>query len=226
MEVREILEELERLGKPEAVEGMARFGITPRRTYGVSIPDLRRLAKRLGHDHSLALALWDVDTRETRILASMVDEPEKVTERQMDEWASEFDYWEICDQVCMNLFVYADSAWKKIREWSRSEEEFVRRAALALIAMKAWKDKEARDHDFEEILSVIVQCADDERPMVKKAVSWALRQIGKRNAHLNAKALKVAQEIEKIGTKTAKWVARDVTRELTSERIRKRLGLE
>ena len=202
---------------------MAKFGITSKNAYGVSIPDLRKLAKKIGKNHDLALQLWEIDTRETRILASMIDEPDLVTEEQMESWVKKFDYWEICDQVCMNLFAYTKFAYGKALEWSKREEEFVKRAGFALMAWLAFKDKKADDAKFEEFFMAIKEESTDDRTYVKKAVNWALRQIGKRNLNLNKKAIEVAREIQKKDSKTARWIARDALRELTSKKIQERL---
>jgi len=218
-----ILEKLKSLSNPIAIEGMAKFGITPKKTYGVSIPLLRKMAKEIGKDHKLALQLWDIDIRETRILASMIDEPDLVTEEQMEKWVRDFDCWEVCDQVCQNLFTYTKFAYKKVVEWSKRDEEFVKRAGFALMAWLAFKDKKADDVKFEKFFPIIKKESTDERNYVKKAVNWALRQIGKRNMNLNRKAIEVAKEIQKINSKTAKWIARDAIRELTSEKIQERL---
>jgi len=218
-----ILEKLKSLSNPIAIEGMAKFGITPKKTYGVSIPLLRKMAKGIGKDHKLALQLWDIDIRETRILASMIDEPDLVTEEQMERWVKDFDCWEVCDQVCQNLFTYTRFAYKKVVEWSKRDEEFVKRAGFALMAWLAFKDKKADDVKFEKFFPIIKKESTDERNYVKKAVNWALRQIGKRNMNLNRKAIEVAKEIQKINSKTAKWIARDAIRELTSEKIQERL---
>jgi len=221
--VEEIVDKLKSLSDPKAVEGMAKFGITPKNAYGVSIPDLRKLAKKIGKNHNLALQLWGIDTRETRILASMIDEPDLVTEEQMESWAKEFDYWEICDQVCMNLFAYTKFAYGKALEWSKRKEEFVKRAWFALMAWLAFKDKKADDAKFEEFFMAIKEESTDDRTYVKKAVNWALRQIGKRNLDLNKKAIEVAREIQKKDSKTARWIARDALRELTSKKVQERL---
>jgi len=218
-----ILEKLKSLSNPIAIEGMAKFGITPKKTYGVSIPLLRKMAKGIGKDHKLALQLWDIDIRETRILASMIDEPDLVTEEQMERWVKDFDCWEVCDQVCQNLFTYTRFAYKKVVEWSKRDEEFVKRAGFALMAWLAFKDKKADDVKFEKFFPIIKKESTDERNYVKKAVNWALRQIGKRNLNLNKKAIEIAKEIQKINSKTAKWIARDAIRELTSEKIQERL---
>jgi len=223
MQVSKIIEKLKSLSNPKAIEGMAKFGITPKRTFGVSIPNLRKIAKEIGINHSLATSLWQTNLRETMILASMIDDPELVTEEQMEDWVKGFDYWEICDQVCQNLFTYTKFAYQKAIEWSKRDEEFVKRAGFALMAWLAFKDKKAKDEQFEVFFPIIKRESTDNRLLVKKAVNWALRQIGKRNLNLNKKAIETAREIQKVDSKSAKWVASDAIRELTSEAIQERL---
>ena len=223
MKFEDIIKELESLSSPEDVEGMARFGITPEKTYAVRIPELRRIAKVAGKNHQLALELWEADYRETRILACMVEDPKTMTEEQMNKWASEFDYWEICDQCCMKLFRMTPFAYKKIFEWSQREEEFAKRAAFTLIAVLAVHDKDAADGKFEQFFPLIIRESTDNRNYVKKAVNWALRHIGKRNLKLNRKAIKIAKQIDKMDSKSAKWIAKDALRELESDKIRNRL---
>jgi 3-methyladenine DNA glycosylase AlkD len=221
----EVLERLETLGSPEAVSGMVRFGITPARTFGVSMPELRRLGREVGTDHSLALALWAVDTRETRILASLVGDPDRVTSEEMDAWASDFDYWEICDQCCMNLFWRTAIAYEKCAEWSVAEDEYVRRAAFALVAVLAWKDKAAPDEQVLGLLSLVEEAAGDPRPMVKKALDWALRQVGKRSAACHGPALALARDLAADDDKARAWVGRTAAKELESEKVLSRLGI-
>ena len=223
MQYNEIIQRLKSLSDPEAVKGMARFGINPENTYGVSIPNLRRIAKEAGKDHVLAQELWASGIHEAKILASMVDEPKAVTEEQLEAWVKDFDSWDVCDQVCMNLFDRVPLAWQKVGDWSQREEEFAKRAAYTLIACLAWHDKEAGDEKFVALLPVIVKGATDERNFVKKAVNWALRHIGKRNPNLNKLAIKTAEEIQKIDSRAARWIAADALRELTSEAVQKRL---
>ncbi len=221
----DVVERLRGLGSPRGREGMARFGIDPARALGVRIPDLRRLAKELGKDHSLALALWRSGVHEARILASMVDEPERVTERQMEAWARAFDSWDVCDQVCGNLFDRTSFAAEKTQEWMGRDQEFVKRAGFALAAWRAVHDREARDRDFVELLPMIEREADDPRNFVKKAVSWALRQIGKRNRSLNRKAVAAAKRLAaRADSVPARWVGKDALRELTSAAVQGRLG--
>jgi 3-methyladenine DNA glycosylase AlkD len=224
MKYEDIMQRLKYLSDPEAVKGMARFGINPENTYGVSIPNLRKIAKEAGRDHALASELWASGIHEAKILASMIDEPKAVTEEQMEAWVKGFDSWDVCDQVCMNLFDKVPLAWQKISDWSEREEEFVKRAAYTLIACLAWHDKKAEDEKFVALLPVIVKGATDERNFVKKAVNWALRHIGKRNQSLNRVAIKTAEEIRGIDSKAARWIAADAIRELTSEAVQKRLA--
>jgi len=223
MQYDDILKRLKSLSDPRAVEGMAKYGITPEKTYGVSIPNLRKIAKEIGKDHEFAQKLWGSDIRETRILASMIDNPETVTEEQMEEWVKDFDYWEICDQCCQNLFIKTDFAYQKAVDWSGRDEEFIKRAGFALMAWLAFKDKKAKDEQFEKFFPIIKREATDNRNFVKKAVNWALRQIGKRNIALNMKAIETAKEIQKIESKSAKWIAQDAIKELTSDAIQERL---
>lgn len=223
MQYDDILKRLKSLSDPRTVEGMAKYGITPERTYGVSIPNLRKIAKEIGKDHELAQKLWGSDIRETRILASMIDNPETVTEEQMEEWVKDFDYWEICDQCCQNLFIKTDFAYQKAVDWSGRDEEFVKRAGFALMAWLAFKDKKAKDEQFEKFFPIIKREATDNRNFVKKAVNWALRQIGKRNLNLNMKAIETTKKIQKTESKSAKWIAQDAIKELTSDAIQERL---
>jgi len=223
VEYDDILKKLRALSNPKAVEGMARFGINPKNTYGVSIPNLRKMAKETGINHTLAQQLWKSDIRETRILASMIDDSEVVTEEQMERWVKDFNYWEICDQCCMNLFKYTEFAHQKCVKWSLNEREFVKRAGFVLMACLAVSDKKADDKQFERFLPIIKREAIDNRNYVKKAVNWALRQIGKRNLNLNKKAMETTKEIEKIDSRSAKWIASDAIRELTSQAVQKRL---
>ncbi len=217
------LKQLKSLADPEAVAGMARFGINPDKTLGVSIPALRRMAKEIGKNHELAQQFWSSGIHEARILAGMVDDPGEVTEEQMELWADDLDSWDVCDQVCSNLFDKTGFAYKKAHEWSRREEEFIKRAGFVLMASLSVHDKKEGDERFFEFLPSIKKGALDERNFVKKAVNWALRQIGKRNIVLNRAAIETANDIRKIDSKAAKWIASDALRELTSEKIRNKL---
>jgi 3-methyladenine DNA glycosylase AlkD len=218
-----IIGELKFLSNPSALEGMASFGITPGRAYGVAIPELRRIAKNIGKDHELAAGLWAYGYRETQILASMVDDVKYVTEKQMEQWVNEFNYWEICDQCCMNLFEDMPYAYDKAIQWSRREEEFVKRAGFVLMARLAVSDKKAANERFIAFFPMIKEGALDKRNFVKKAVNWALRQIGKRNLSLNARAIELAEELQQTGNASARWVAADAIRELTGEKVQQKL---
>ena len=222
--VDEVLNMLRAKARPDQLEGMARYGIVGEKRLGVSMPGLRQIAKQVGKDHQLALRLWQTGIPEAMILASMVDVPGEATEQQMDQWVRDLNSWDVCDQACMNLFEKTPLAWKKIRDWSTHEEEFVRRAAFALAACLAWHDKEAPDDRFLALLPVIKEGATDERRMVKKAVSWALRNIGKRNRHLHGVILQVVSELQDMDSRSARWIARDVVRDLSSDATRRRLS--
>ena len=221
----QVLEKLKSLSNAEALKGMARFGINVAKAFGVSMPNVRILAKKIGKDHKLAQELWESEIHEARILAGLIDEPDKVTEKQMDRWVKNFNSWDVCDQVCFNLFDKTEFAFQKINEWSKRKEEFVKRTAFALMAGLAIHSKTAGDKEFENFFPIMIREARDERNFVKKAVNWALRQIGKRNINLNKKAIKVAKQIQKIDSKSAKWIANDAIRELTSPQIQARLKL-
>jgi len=221
--VEDVLERLKNKARPDQLEGMARYGIAVEQRLGVSIPDLRKLAKELGQDHKLALKLWKTGIAEPKLLAAMIDDPNKLTEEQMEDWVKDIDSWDVCDQVCTNLFEKTPLAWKKIIDWSSREEEFVKRTAFSLIACLAWHDKKASDEKLINLLPVIMRGATDERNFVKKAVNWALRNIGKRNLNLNEAAINTAKEIQRLDSKAARWVASDALRELQSEAIQIRL---
>jgi 3-methyladenine DNA glycosylase AlkD len=220
----DVLAELHARANPDNVAGMARFGIVGAQRLGISMPELRRIAKTAGRDHQLALALWRTGIPEARIVAALVDQPGQLTEQQMDDWVADFEAWDVCDQVCMNLFDKTPLAWKKVRDWAERDEEFVKRAAFALLACLAWHDKTAADERFVELLPLIERAAIDQRNYVKKAVSWALRTIGKRNAQLNQAAIQVARELQQLDGKAARWVANDALRELEGDAVQKRLG--
>jgi 3-methyladenine DNA glycosylase AlkD len=220
----ELLTKLKTKARPDQLAGMARYGMKTENRLGTQMPELRKLAKETGKNHDLAMRLWQTGIAEARILASMVAEPEKLTEQQMDSMTADVDSWDVGDQTCMNLFEKTPLAWQKIQEWSQREEEFVKRTAYGLIACLAWHSKTATDQQFTDTFSAIAHGAQDQRKSVQKAVSWALRNTGKRNPNLNKKAIALAMEIQKTGTKPARWVASDVIRELTGEAVQKRLN--
>jgi 3-methyladenine DNA glycosylase AlkD len=219
----EILERLKALSNPEAVQGMARYGINPENTYGVSIPNLRAIARETGRNHLLAQQLWASGIHEARILAGMIDDPKIVSEEQIGRWVKDFDSWDVCDQSCMNLFEKTEFAYRKAVDWSRREEEYVKRAGFVMMARLAVSDKKADDAQFEKFFPLIREGAADDRNFVKKAVNWALRQIGKRNHSLNLKAIEVARDISKMDSRSARWIASDALRELTGEAVQERL---
>jgi 3-methyladenine DNA glycosylase AlkD len=223
MHADEVLKKLKSLGDPKAVDGMAKFGINSKNTYGVSIPVLRGIAKESGTNHALAQKLWTSGVHEARILAGMIDDPELVTERQMEEWVKDFDSWDVCDQICSNLFDGTRFAHQKAVEWSVRKEEFVKRAGFVLMAALSVHDKKAKDEEFVRFLPIIKRESVDERNFVRKAVNWALRQIGKRNANLNEAAIKMANEITMMDSKSSKWIASDALRELTSKAVQEKL---
>jgi len=223
MDAGAVVRELRSRGDARAVEGMKRFGIAGNAVLGVSVPELRALAKKAGRSHELALELWETEIHEARIVAALVDEPEKVTAEQMDRWAGEFDSWDICDACCGNLFDKTKFAHAKALEWSGADSEFVKRAGFSMMAELAVHDKSAKDAKFVRFFPSIRKGSTDERNFVRKAVNWALRQIGKRNALLNKRAIAVAGEIWKLDSKSARWVAADALRELKSPRVTKRL---
>ncbi len=223
MQCEEVIKKLKSSSNPKNVEGMARFGINPNNTYGVSIPILRKLAKDIGKNHELAQQLWASKIHEARILAAMIDITSRVNEKQMDSWAKDFDSWDVCDQVCMNLFDKTTFAYKKAVEWSSRKEEFVKRAGFAIMASLAVHDKNAKDADLIRFRPIIKKESADGRNFVKKAVNWALRQIGKRNLNLNKEAVKTSKEILKLNYKSAKWIASDAIKELTGKAVQDRL---
>ncbi len=224
MESVKVIEKLESMRNEKNIEGMKRFGINGARMLGISVYDLRKLAKEIGRNHILAMKLWKSGIHEARMLAVFIDEPSKVTENQMERWAKDFDSWDICDQACTDLFDRTAFNWKKAKEWSSRNEEFVKRGAFALMAGLAVHDKDAEDADFESLFSLIKKESVDEHNFVKKAVNWALRNIGKRNAYLNGKAIKVCGEIINMDSSTARWIGKDALRELKSDNVKKRLA--
>ena len=226
MTVNQALKRLESKSNPVAVRGMARFGITSAKAYGWSTPDLKKFAREVGRDHDLAGCLWSTGIFEARMLAGLIDEEQKVSEHQMENWAKDFDSWAVCDGTCLNLFRYVPFAYKKCREWSHRPEEFVKRAGFALMACLAVSDKTAHDRMLLGFLPLIKRQAGDNRNYVRKAVNWALRQIGKRNQRLNRAAIETAQGIRELNSPSALWIASDALRELRSPAVQQRLQLK
>ena len=211
------------MGNHRNVEGMARFGIASTNTLGISVPALKKLARSIGRDHALARQLWDSGVHEARHIACFIEEPERVSEAEVERRAKDFDSWDIVDGCCLYLLVKTPFAHRKAVEWSRRREEFVKRAAFTLMAVLAVHDKAASDARFLKFLPIIKREATDERNFVKKAVNWALRQIGKRNRSLNRAAIKAGEQIRQIDSRSARWISADALRELTSEAVQQRL---
>jgi len=223
MEFEEIMERLKSLANPEAVKGMARFGINPKNNLGVQLTILRKIGKETGKNHDLAVELWESGIRDARMLAAIIDEPFRVTENQMERWVMDFDSWDVCDNCCNSLFSKTPFAYAKTEEWSSRGDEFVKRAGFVLLATLAVHDKKAQDDVFEGFFPLIERESWDDRNYVKKAVNWALRQIGKRNLSLNKKAIAVAERLIAMDFKAARWIGRDALRELTNEKTKERL---
>lgn len=219
----DVLALLRAQARPAELAGMARFGMEVSNRLGIGIPALRRLGKQIGRDHALALALWDTGIADAQILAGLVAEPARLTSREMDHWAGTMNSWDTCDQACSNAFGASPLAWRKVAAWARRRDEFVRRAAFALLSTLAVHDKNASDETFIASLPLIEVAATDERNFVKKAVNWALRSIGKRNAVLNAQAIACALRLRATQSRAARWVAADALRELQSEAVQARL---
>jgi 3-methyladenine DNA glycosylase AlkD len=217
--VEAILREMRAVGNPAARESMARFGIHAENVIGLNIPQIRRIARRVGRHQQLAEELWATGIHDARILASLVGEPAKISRSVMDRWARDFASWDICDACCGNLFDRTPYAWQKVRKWARDPREFVRRAAFSTIAALAVHDKSAPDTVFLDALPLIEQYAFDNRNFVRKGVNWALRNIGKRNAQLLPHAIMCAERIQAQNMPAARWIAADALHELRSRRI-------
>jgi 3-methyladenine DNA glycosylase AlkD len=218
-----VLARLQSLADPRNREGMIRFAVPNENALGVSTAVLKKLAREIGRDQAFAEALWTTGVFEARALAALIVEPDKVTEELMERWAKGFDSWAICDGCCLALFYKTPFAHRKALAWSRRDEEFVKRAGFSLMAVLAVHDKAAGDAKFLKFLPTIKRQSRDERNFVKKAVNWALRQIGKRNLQLNQAAIATAEEIRTIDSRSARWIAADALRELRSEAVAKRL---
>ena len=227
MTVNQILAYLGKRGTKRNVEGMARYGIVTKsgKVFGVSVETLRVLGKKLGRDHALALALWKSGWYEARMLCAFVDEPDKVTPAQMDRWAKDFDNWAICDSTTFHLFDKTPHAWGRVNAWATRKEEFVRRAAFALLAALALHDRTTPDAPFRKALRLIERAASDERNFVKKGVSWALRSIGSRSTALNAASIQLATKLSKSADAAERWVGKDALRDITRPMVIKRAQL-
>jgi 3-methyladenine DNA glycosylase AlkD len=219
----DVVRQLRELADPKWAEGAAHFGIRSKQVLGISVPQLRVLARTIGTDHELAAELWEAEILEARILSSLIADPALLTAEQMDYWANGFDSWAVCDAFSYNLFDKTSLGWKKAVAWSRRDEEYVKRAAFAIMAGLAVHDKQAADAKFLHFLPLIERASDDDRNFVKKAVSWALRGIGKRNLALNTAAIGAALQIRLTGTRSGRWIAADALRELQSDAVHRRL---
>jgi len=224
MTVPQIIAWLERKGSRKNRGGMARYAIVADKVFGVSVADIRTLAKSIGRDHALALALWKTGWYEARMLTAFVDEPDRVTPAQMDRWAGDFDNWAICDTLCFHLFDRTPHAWQKIRAWSTRKEEFVKRAAFALMAGVALHVKQSPDRPFLRGLALIERAAGDERNFVRKGVSWALRSVGSRSAALHQPSVALAKRLAASSDAAARWIGRDALRDLTRPMVRRKLA--
>jgi 3-methyladenine DNA glycosylase AlkD len=227
--VEKILMKLESLGTPENIAGMARYGIRTKRAFGVASGSLGSLVKEIKarepDRHRLALELWETGFHEARVIAYLIDDPKRVTSEQMESWVSDFDNWAICDSTCGRLFSFTNLAYQKAYEWIERDEEFVKRAGIAMIVWISVHDKKASDDVVAAFLPELEKAAADDRSLIRKAVSWALRTIGKRSPYLNKTAIETAERIRKQHSPSARWIAADALRELRSEKVIKRLGI-
>jgi len=221
-----VMVELRQMADPAVARGLSRFGLPTERALGITAPKLRALAKRIGKNQALSLKLWTAGLLEARVLAALVGDPAEVTKRQMARWARDFDSWGVCDACCGVLFVHARAAMEMAFRWSHEKKEYVKRAGFVLMASMAVHQKSLADSEFIPMLRVIREQSVDERGIVKKAVNWALRQIGKRNLHLNVLAIETAARIQSLPSSSSRWVASDALRELRSDAVRRRLKLK
>lgn len=219
MEFNEIITELENLADADYTKSMKKFAISYVKSYGIRLPQIRKIAKKCGKNHDLAEKLWNHGYHETYLLATMVEEPDKVTSKQLDEWVNAFYSWDLVDQACINLLRFLPQARENIFIWCDSDKEFVKRTAFSLIAVLAVHEKES---DFDRYFEILKEGSKDNRNFVKKSVNWAIRQIGKTGPENNAKALKLSYEILEFDEKSSKWVARGAIRELESEKVQKK----
>ncbi len=224
MDFKQIIDKLYKMQNQKNVEGMKRFGIVHEKNLGITVTELRKMAKQIGTNHELAVKLWDTKIRDARMIAACIEDPKTVSEEQVENWLKDIKCWDLCDHCCGHFFDSLTFAYEKAIEWSKRKPEFEKRASFSIVAWLAVHDKKKDDEWFEDFLEIIKDSSTDERNYVKKAVNWALRQIGKRNLDMNKKTINVAQEIKKIDSKSARWIANDSIRELTSEKVRVRLN--
>lgn len=220
-----MLASLKQLADKRVLEDMSkRYGVYTTKAFGASMSNIQKVARPLGRNHELALALWETGWYEVRMLTSFVDDPALVTSAQMDEWVRDFDNWGICDTLCFNLFDRTPHAWRKVAQWGKQESEFIKRAGFALLWSLTVHDKAASDEQFRQGLVLILRAASDDRHFVKKAVNMALRAIGKRNFALNGAAIVIARRLAESSEASARWVGKDALRELTSASVARRLA--
>ena len=224
MPISTIIERLKSHANPIAAEGMKRFGVNVETALGVSIPTLRKIAKDHKKDYTLALELWKSGIHEARILASMIDDPALVTEKQMEQWVKDFNSWDVCDQTCGNLFDRTGFAFDKAMEWCKKDKEYIKRAGFVMMAELAVHDKQASNKQFIQFFPYLIEGSTDERNFVKKAVNWAIRQIGKRNEVLRLKCIALSRKIQKTESKAARWIAANAIQELEHEKVAKRVA--
>jgi len=220
----EVVAALRRLATKKTRDGMARYAIPNDKAFGVLMGDLQNLAKQVGRNHDLALALWETGWYEARMITAFIDEPDRVTKAQMDRWCREFENWAICDTLCFKLFDRTPYAWSKVVEWSGKKDEYVKRAAFALLASLSGHDKTATDEQFLECLPLIERAASDERNFVKKGVSWALRGLGRRNIRLNKAAVELSERLANSSEASARWIGRDALKDLNGRVAQKQLA--
>ncbi|HTY12829.1 MAG TPA: DNA alkylation repair protein [Candidatus Omnitrophota bacterium] len=214
MNSKEVIARLKEQRNPKNIEGMARFGISSKNTLGISIPILRSLAKKIGKDHKLAGELWKSGIHEARLLAGFIDDHKQVTATQMESWVKDFDSWDICDQVIMNLFDRTPYAYQKAKKWANDKREFVKRAGFAMMASLGVHDKVSPDARLLPFFKLIEKHSADERNFVRKAVNWALRQIGKKRPGLKKTAIDLARRLSASDSPAARWNGKDALREL------------
>ncbi|MDN5204996.1 DNA alkylation repair protein [Fulvivirgaceae bacterium BMA10] len=223
MTVAEVIKALKTLQDPDHVKSLERYAIDNTKALGISTPKIRNLAKSIGKDHRLALELWKSNIHEAKILSTLIAEINLMSSKTMDDWVHDLYSWDICDQACCNLFVFTPFAFEKAMDWSNASQEYVKRAGFVLMAQIAMHVKDAENSDFRDFFDRIEKEADDQRNFVKKAVNWALRQIGKRNLSLNSQAIARAERIKLQGSKSAKWIASDALRELQRDQVQSKL---
>lgn len=224
MKLTEIIDFFESNADEENLRTMNRLKVGSDRKYGIRMPVLRKLAREIGPNHELALELWNHGYHESRLLATLIEEPDKVGEAQLERWVNDFDAWDLCDQACINLLVRMPLAIEMIPLWAESEREFVKRTAFSLIAVIAVHDKTSDDSYFEGFFPLIKKASCDERNFVKKSVNWAIRSIGKKNTDLNRKAIELCNEMLGYDSKPARWISRNALRELESEKVQNKLN--